>query len=471
MSWILRVDNLSKVYRIGAGASHHGTLYEQCAKKIKKFIPGNKLAKHDGLIEEENEGVVVSGAQSEGLQDGYFWALKNISFQIKPGERIGLIGRNGSGKSTLLKILSRITAPTHGEFRYRGNLISLLEVGTGFHPELTGRENLFLNAAINGMSRQQINQRFKEIVEFSEVGRQIDTPVKKYSSGMYMRLAFSVAAFLESEILLIDEVLAVGDQSFQEKCKEKMLALANDGRSVIFVNHDMSAIESICKKTIEMSYGQIVEIKDVVIPKEKEGSQLIGLVEFPHPFKEIKKSRQEYIFDVSEFKNDALQLVSAAILSQDGVLQDKYSVNEEVNIKINFKIFKPETKLNIRVDLTTDEGVIVFSSIDHHIINSDLYSRLIGCYHETLIIPKEFLNQGQFFISIHFIRPSDSHYILSSLNCLSLNVYDDFLPIGVRSTWSFSWPNALLRPNLVWKMWYDKKVSDKDLISYLEPSQ
>lgn len=218
MNWILRVDDLSKVYRLGAGATQQGTLYEQLSKKVKKLLPGKKLSSEDNEenFQKSSGRVVVSDAQTEGLPQGFFWALKNISFQITPGERIGLIGQNGSGKSTLLKILSRITAPTYGEFRYRGHLISLLEVGTGFHPELTGRENIYLNAAINGMTRQQINARFKEIVEFSELGNQIDTPVKRYSSGMYMRLAFSVAAFLESEILLIDEVLAVGDQDFQK---------------------------------------------------------------------------------------------------------------------------------------------------------------------------------------------------------------------------------------------------------------
>lgn len=223
MNWILRVDDLSKVYRLGAGATQQGTLYEQLSKKVKKLLPGKKLSSEDNEenFQKSSGRVVVSDAQTEGLPQGFFWALKNISFQITPGERIGLIGQNGSGKSTLLKILSRITAPTYGEFRYRGHLISLLEVGTGFHPELTGRENIYLNAAINGMTRQQINARFKEIVEFSELGNQIDTPVKRYSSGMYMRLAFSVAAFLESEILLIDEVLAVGDQDFQKNAKKK----------------------------------------------------------------------------------------------------------------------------------------------------------------------------------------------------------------------------------------------------------
>ncbi|HAT9078497.1 TPA: ATP-binding cassette domain-containing protein, partial [Legionella pneumophila subsp. pneumophila] len=327
MNWILRVDDLSKVYRLGAGATQQGTLYEQLSKKVKKLLPGKKLSSEDNEenFQKSSGRVVVSDAQTEGLPQGFFWALKNISFQITPGERIGLIGQNGSGKSTLLKILSRITAPTYGEFRYRGHLISLLEVGTGFHPELTGRENIYLNAAINGMTRQQINARFKEIVEFSELGNQIDTPVKRYSSGMYMRLAFSVAAFLESEILLIDEVLAVGDQDFQKKCKEKMLEVANDGRSVIFVSHDMSAIESICKKTIEISHGEIVAIKDIEFGKSDKGiNQIIDIrnsqvldsnVEYQKDFDLRAKCEFKEEPEKAAYKSAYVKLVSCQLMN------------------------------------------------------------------------------------------------------------------------------------------------------------
>jgi ABC-type polysaccharide/polyol phosphate transport system ATPase subunit len=262
MSWILKVENLSKLYRMGTKRSMTESFYEKLTSTVKKkwFNYEDKVLLAEATIA-RSENHMISESQVEDAPLGHFWALKDLSFEINAGDRVGILGQNGSGKSTLLKILSRITAPTTGQFRQRGHLISLLEVGTGFHVDLSGRENVYLNAAINGMSRKQINAKFNEIVEFSELGEHIDSPVKRYSSGMYMRLAFSVAAFLESEILLIDEVLAVGDAGFQKKCKEKMLAVANEGRTLLFVSHDMSAVQSICNSVIELSHGQIKEIK------------------------------------------------------------------------------------------------------------------------------------------------------------------------------------------------------------------
>ena len=192
-----------------------------------------------------------------------FWALQDINYSIMPGEAIGIIGRNGAGKSTLLKILSQITPPTTGNITMRGRVASLLEVGTGFHPELTGRENIFLNGAILGMSRQEIKRNFDSIVDFSEIGEFIDSPVKRYSSGMYVRLAFAVAAHLEPEILIVDEVLAVGDAQFQKKCLGKMESIGKDGRTVIFVSHNMSSIQALCKKGIWLDKGRVVETGDM----------------------------------------------------------------------------------------------------------------------------------------------------------------------------------------------------------------
>jgi lipopolysaccharide transport system ATP-binding protein len=186
-----------------------------------------------------------------------FWALKDVSFEIKQGDRVGIIGRNGAGKSTLLKILSRITEPTNGSIRIKGRVASLLEVGTGFHPELTGRENIYLNGAILGMSKAEIKSKFDEIVAFAEVEKFLDTPVKRYSSGMYVRLAFAVAAHLEPEILVVDEVLAVGDSAFQKKCLGKMEEVGKEGRTVIFVSHNMGVMESLCNQGIYLKSGQI----------------------------------------------------------------------------------------------------------------------------------------------------------------------------------------------------------------------
>ena len=201
------------------------------------------------------------GQTDHGNQDGQtLWALKDVSFQVQQGEVLGIIGRNGAGKSTLLKILSRVTAPTSGQVKVKGRIASLLEVGTGFHPELTGRENIFLNGAILGMTKQEVQRKFDEIVNFAEIDKFVDTPVKRYSSGMYVRLAFAVAAHLESEILLVDEVLAVGDAEFQKKCLGKMGDVAtNQGRTVFFVSHNMASIQNLCKTTIVMDKGQLIK--------------------------------------------------------------------------------------------------------------------------------------------------------------------------------------------------------------------
>lgn len=242
---VIEVKNLSKVYKIGheqkASAGNH-TLVDTLsglARKPMELITGHKMDTEE------------------------FWALKDVNFEINKGEAIGIIGRNGSGKSTLLKVLSRIVDPTHGEIHMRGKVASLLEVGTGFHPELTGRENVFFNGAILGMKQQEIRDKFDDIVAFSEVEQFLDTPVKFYSSGMYVRLAFAVAAHLEPDILIVDEVLAVGDAAFQKKCLGKMQDVAGEGRTVLFVSHSMPAVKSLCSKAIWMDQGKMRAVGDI----------------------------------------------------------------------------------------------------------------------------------------------------------------------------------------------------------------
>lgn len=236
MKPIIEIENLSKCYRIGTNKEPYLSLRDEVAKFASRLRPGVK-----------NQG------QSE--QD--FWALDDVSFSVQEGEAVGIIGRNGAGKSTLLKILSQITPPTKGQITMRGRVASLLEVGTGFHPELTGRENIFLNGAILGMSRTEIRRKFDEIVAFAEVEKFLDTPVKRYSSGMYVRLAFAVAAHLEPEILVVDEVLAVGDAQFQKKCLGKMGEVAKGGRTVLFVSHNMAAVEALCSRCVLIHNGKL----------------------------------------------------------------------------------------------------------------------------------------------------------------------------------------------------------------------
>lgn len=241
--YVISVENLSKSYRLG---------------QIGTGTFANDLNVWWAKMRGKPNPLLRIGEQDHGNRDGdELWALRGVSFTVKQGEVLGIIGRNGAGKSTLLKILSRVTAPTLGRIRVRGRIASLLEVGTGFHPELTGRENIYLNGAILGMKKREITRKFDEIVDFAEVEKFIDTPVKRYSSGMYVRLAFAVAAYLEPEILIVDEVLAVGDVGFQTKCLGKMGEVANEGRTVLYVSHNMGSINSLCKRGIWLSNGCI----------------------------------------------------------------------------------------------------------------------------------------------------------------------------------------------------------------------
>jgi lipopolysaccharide transport system ATP-binding protein len=245
---VIRVENLSKKYLLDhqqEGRSNYKSIKETLPNVVSSL--GKKI-----LNPRSNKG--FNHSQEE------FWALKDVSFEVKQGDRVGIIGRNGAGKSTLLKILSRITEPTNGRIGIKGRIASLLEVGTGFHPELTGRENIFLNGAILGMSQVEMKRKFDEIVDFAEVEKFLDTPVKRYSSGMYVRLAFAVAAHLEPEILIVDEVLAVGDAQFQKKCINKMGEVASEGRTILFVSHNVGAINALCSKAVYLAKGQVKEV-------------------------------------------------------------------------------------------------------------------------------------------------------------------------------------------------------------------
>lgn len=249
MSVVIKAENISKQYRLGAVGMSNLT------DDVQRLI-ARMRGKEDPFLKVGDEN--ARDKASAAGDSKFVWALRDINFEINQGEVVGIIGKNGAGKSTLLKILSRVTEPTQGQLKYKGRLASLLEVGTGFHPDLSGRDNVFLNGAILGMKKQEIAKKFDEIVEFSGVAKYIDTPVKRYSSGMYVRLAFAVAAHLDPDILVIDEVLAVGDQEFQNKCVEKMRAVAKQGNTVIFVSHNLPTVKSFCDKGIFMKHGKIV---------------------------------------------------------------------------------------------------------------------------------------------------------------------------------------------------------------------
>lgn len=307
MQSIIKVDNLSKQYQIGTRNAAYGTLRDSIVSAIR--APFNRTGKKQQSGEEN------------------IWALKDVSFDVKHGEVVGVIGRNGAGKSTLLKILSRIVDPTTGNVKLYGRVGSLLEVGTGFHPELTGRENIYLNGAILGMKRLEIDRKFDEIVAFSEIEKFIDTAVKHYSSGMHMRLAFGVAAHLEPEILIVDEVLAVGDASFQKKCLGKMDDVAKKGRTVLFVSHNMAAVVGLCQRAIFLNHGKIVEDGDCRNVVDAYMQSLDELTSQPLASRQDRQGDRALEFLSFEIRTSDGTPTSGVYSGQDIVFALKYKAN------------------------------------------------------------------------------------------------------------------------------------------------
>ncbi len=333
----IRVENLSKQYRLGEVGT--GTISHDLNRWWARL-----RGKEDPMatVGEANDRT------AKGNSD-YVWSLRDINFDVKQGEVLGIIGRNGAGKSTLLKILSKITAPTTGQIKVRGRIASLLEVGTGFHPELTGRENVYLNGAILGMSKFEISRKFDEIVDFSGVERYIDTPVKRYSSGMYVRLAFAVAAFLEPEILIVDEVLAVGDAEFQKKCIGRMKDVSvNDGRTVLFVSHNMAAVKQMCTKGLVLRYGQTVF----------QGTELEAVNYYQNS--SDLSSRFEHEGDLDDAPgNGNIRLLKFEVTPLQG---DIISISSGVRFEVVFFNSKPDINLDVTFELVNADEIPVF----HH---------------------------------------------------------------------------------------------------------
>ena len=314
-----------------------------------------------------------------------FWALDDISFDVMKGERVGIIGRNGAGKSTMLKILSRITAPTRGSIEITGRVSSLLEVGTGFHAELTGRENIFLNGSVLGMSRPEIHRKFEEIVEFSEVEKFLDTPVKHYSSGMYMRLAFSVAAHLEPDILIVDEVLAVGDAAFQKKCLAKMKDFGGDGRTVLFVSHNMGAITEFCSRAVLLDHGNVAAdgLPSEVIPLYA-GVSGVG------------ESNGVYTFANS---TDSLcHITRVSLLNGEGRAVSVFELFDSVAVQVDYEVTMPLSELQMTVTVSKD-GIDLFHAFDNDDIPEILPTRP-GKYRVTYQMPRRIFKEGVYSLRI-----------------------------------------------------------------------
>jgi homopolymeric O-antigen transport system ATP-binding protein len=366
----IRVQDLSKKYKIDSG-TRHNTLRDEIAHGFKSLL---------GLDGRRS----TLPAQSDSSDA--FWALKDVSFEVKKGEVLGIIGRNGAGKSTLLKILSRITEPTEGKATIHGRVGSLLEVGTGFHSELTGRENVYLNGAILGMKKTEIDRKFDEIVAFAEVEKFIDNPVKRYSSGMQMRLAFAVAAHLEPEILIIDEVLAVGDARFQKRCTGKIEDVAGEGRTVLFVSHNMSAIANLCQSAILLENGQLVSRGDVG-PIVSEYLKSGGL--------ESARSG-----DWNHHGTGEAQFTAVRLLDSDGLPRETFRMGETVVVDIATQFFSALAGIYMSVDIKrTETGLnVVHLTSEDSGFNPEIISA--GAHRFTVEMPNCWLYPGSYKISL-----------------------------------------------------------------------
>jgi lipopolysaccharide transport system ATP-binding protein len=328
--------------------------------------------------------------EAEVAGEDHFWALRDVSFDIQPGEIVGIIGRNGAGKSTLLKILSRITEPTEGEAIIEGRVGSLLEVGTGFHPELTGRENIFMNGTILGMKRAEITAKFDEIVAFAELDQFIDTPVKRYSSGMYVRLAFSVAAHLEPEILLVDEVLAVGDAAFQRKCLGKMGDVAKDGRTVLYVSHNMAAVVTLCGRCVWLRGGQVCmqgTSAETVSSYLCEGQHAEGertwLPNAPAPGKEGQ-----------------LRYRAVRIINHQGQPTPYVRTDERFDVEVEYELYEPLGGAWLGITVNTVRGEVVFCTGDADFESGNVPIRTPGVYRARCRVPADLLNEDRYSVGL-----------------------------------------------------------------------
>lgn len=406
MKPIIEVTNLSKKYQIKENLK-----YESFRDVLANTFSGKKKK-----------------------SQGDFWALKDISFTVQPGEVLGIIGRNGAGKSTLLKILSQITPPTSGKAILRGRVASLLEVGTGFHPELTGRENIFLNGAILGMTRQEIRKKFDEIVDFAEIEKFLDTPVKHYSSGMYMRLAFSVAAHLDPEILLVDEVLAVGDREFQKKSIEKMDKTSKEGKTILFVSHNLSAIKNLCSRVLLLDKGKIIadDSAHKVISRYTNTSRL-------------KNYSKDWLDERTSPQNESILLKKVRLC--DDVFDSLRSVytDQSCNIEIIFKVKKLTSTVGLTIILYDSQNNCVFSSINN--LEKKWYGKtmLKGEYRSMCKIPANFLNNEDYYININMFGKGFSDTYLAQ-EVLKFTVSDG---VSIRGDY-YGQFGGVVRPLLTW---------------------
>jgi lipopolysaccharide transport system ATP-binding protein len=410
----IKVEGLWKQYTVGSAQRQHSTFYDLLAHSLK--APFERLRKLGGQAEEAEQ----------------FWALRDVNFEVQPGEVLGIVGRNGAGKSTLLKILSRITAPTRGRVTVHGRMASLLEVGTGFHPELSGRENIYLNATILGMGSKEIERKFDQIVAFSGVEKFIDTPVKRYSSGMYVRLAFAVAAHVEADIMLVDEVLAVGDAEFQKRCLGMMGDVARGGRTVLFVSHNLTALRNLCSTGLLLGAGQTQafgKIGDVL--NQYASNQVSGnatLVE---------------LGDSHAGKAAGIRRVVVSPLGQDE--NTPLSVSSSFAIRTTVDVREPDAEIGVFLHCHDENQNRVFST--GSFFNPSLHGlRLpLGRHEFECVVPGNLLNDGEYTLDVNIVRDRSAVLVRESA-ILSFRIHDE--PLGVEG---WNWPPVgVIRPRLAW---------------------
>ena len=450
----IKVENLSKLYRIGMRERKHETFIGALASWVTAPFTNYRRLRKLTHFDTSSSGRLLpaGGRQSAVLQDDLVWALKGASFEVKRGEVVGIIGRNGAGKSTLLKILSRITEPTSGRAFINGRVASLLEVGTGFHGELTGRENIYLNGTILGMTKKEVDRKFDEIVDFADVDKFIDTPVKHYSSGMYVRLAFAVAAHLEPEILLVDEVLAVGDASFQKKCLNKMEAVGEQGRTVFFVSHNMPAVTRLCPRTILLDKGRMLKdgpSHQVVSTYLSTGLGTTGERDWPDP--------------ESAPGNDIVRLRAVRVREHTGKIVDAIDIRRLVKIEMEFQVLKPGFVLVPNFHFFNEEGVCAFIASDHD-PHWHQRPRPAGRYVSTALIPGNLLAEGSMIVNaaVSTMNPVTVHF--SQRDAVAFQVIDSLDGDSARGDYAGSLP-GIVRPLLKWETQFDptRNASRSDL--------
>ncbi len=428
MAIAIKVEDLSKAYQLGVIGT--GTVSRDIerwwAKLRRKEDPFLKIG-------ELNDRTVSS-------QSDVVWSLKNVDFEVEQGDAIGIVGRNGAGKSTLLKLLSRVTAPTLGAIKVKGRIASLLEVGTGFHQELTGRENIYLNGAILGMRKKEIDRKLAEIIDFSGVERYIDTPVKRYSSGMYVRLAFAVAAHLESEILIVDEVLAVGDAEFQKKCLGKMNEVSKTGgRTVLFVSHNMTAVKQLCRNCIFLRNGGLEYMGDVT-------STIDNYLSVDHV---VTLSRSWSDEDAPG--NTIARIIDVSIHYEDGSIpaSGNFIITEKIGITVRYKVLQDGHSFIHGANLYNNEDVNIFNS---HDVTSDIriLKRAAGTYEATMWIPGNLMSEGTFYLSVALFIPSPFEIHAYAEKVISFAVIDEMKGNSARGQYTQSFP-GYIRPLLNWE--------------------